>query len=77
MELAYLVSDVELLYIISFFHDLADKLMTTDEVRRTLQVASVEMQIAAAQSCGRYFEDCISWLLEVRVGAVLDGDLGI
>ena len=48
LELAYLVSDVELLYIISFFHDLADKLMTTDEVWWALEVATVEMQVAAA-----------------------------
>lgn len=36
MELAYLVSDIELLYIVSLLDDLADKLMAADEVGWTL-----------------------------------------
>ena len=48
LELAYLVSDIELLYIVSLLDDLAHKLMTTDEVWWALEVATVEMQVAAA-----------------------------
>lgn len=50
-KLAYLVSNVELLHIVSLLHDLADKLMAADEVWRALQVSTVEMQVATAEGC--------------------------
>jgi hypothetical protein len=55
LELAYLVSNVELLHIVSLLHDLADELVAADEVGRALQVSAVEMQVAAAEGCGRDF----------------------
>lgn len=77
VELAYLVSNIELLHVVSLLHDLADELMAADEIGRALQVSTVEMQVAAAEGCGRDFEDCIRGLLDVWVGAVFDGDLGM
>lgn len=77
LELAYLVSNFELLHVISFLHDLADKLMTADKVGWAFEVTSVEVQVAAAEGCRGDFEDCIGGLLEVWVGAVFDGDLGL
>jgi hypothetical protein len=50
--------------------------MAADEVGRALEMSSVEVQVAAAESCRRDFEDCVGGLLEVWVGAVFDGDLG-
>jgi hypothetical protein len=75
VELAYLISNVELLHVVSLLHDLANKFMAADEVGRALQVSAVEMQVATAEGCGRDFEDCIGGLLDVGVGAVFDGDL--
>lgn len=49
--------------------------MPTDEVRRTLQVATIEVQIAAAEGGASNFEDRIGWILEFGVRAVFDGDL--
>ena len=51
MELAYLVTNVELLHIVALLHDLAYELMAADEVGRALQVSTVEMQVAAAEGC--------------------------
>ena len=73
----YLVSNVELLYIVSLLHDLADELMAADEVGWALQVSTVKMQVAAAEGCGRDFEDCIGGFLDVGVRAVFDGDLEV
>lgn len=75
LELAYLVTNVELLDIVSLLHNLADKLVAADKVGRALQVSTVEMQVAAAEGCRRDFEDRIGGLLDVWVGAVFDGDL--
>ena len=75
MELAYLVSDIELLDVVSLLDDLADKLMATDEVGRTFEMSSVEVQITAAEGCGGDFQDRIRWLLDVRVGTVFHCDL--
>lgn len=75
MELAYLVSDIELLYIVSLLDDLADKLMAADEVGRTFEVSSVKVQVAAAEGRGGDFQDRIRWLLDVRVGTVFHCDL--
>jgi hypothetical protein len=36
LKLAYLISNVELLDIVSFLHDLTDELMAADEVGRAL-----------------------------------------
>jgi hypothetical protein len=77
VELAYLVSNVELLDIVSLLHDFADELMAADEVGRALQVSAVEMQIATAERCRRDFEDRIGGLLDVWIGAVFDGDLDL
>lgn len=75
MELAYLVSDIELLYIVSLLDNLADKLMAADEIGRTFEVSSVEVQIAAAEGCRGDFQDRVRWLLDVRVGAIFYCDL--
>ena len=52
MELAYLVSNVELLHIVALLHDLADELMATDEVWRAFEVSTIEMEVATAEGCG-------------------------
>lgn len=49
--------------------------MSAYETRRAFQVATVVVQVAAAQRGGCDFEDGIGGLLESWVGAVFDGDL--
>jgi len=49
--------------------------MSTDEVRRAFQVASVEVQVAAAEGCGGNFEDSVCGLLDLGIRAVFYGDL--
>jgi len=71
----HLVPDLEVLDLVTLLHNLSHKLMPTDEARRTLQMAAVVMQVAAAQ-CGRGdFEDGIGWLLQGWVWTVFNGDL--
>jgi hypothetical protein len=77
LELAYLISNIKLANTVSLLHDLSHELMAADEVRWAFEVSAVEVQVAAAESCGGDFEDCVGGLLDVGVGAVFDGDLGV
>jgi hypothetical protein len=43
LELAYLVSNVELANTVSLLHNLSNKLMAADEVGRAFEVSSVEV----------------------------------
>ena len=45
-----LISDLEVLDIVTLFCDGSDELVATDEVRRALEMATVEMQIGSLQS---------------------------
>jgi hypothetical protein len=76
-KLAYLLSNIELANTVSLLHDLSHKLMAADEVGWAFEVSAVEVQVAAAESRGGNFEDCVGGLLDVGVGAVFDGDLGL
>jgi hypothetical protein len=51
LELAYLVSNVELLHIVSLLHDLTNELVATDKIGRTFEVSAIKVQVAAAESC--------------------------
>lgn len=74
-SVAYLISNIKLLHIVSLLHNLSHKFVPADEVRRTLQMTPVEVQVATAQSCRRDFEDGIGGLLDVRIRAVFDSNL--
>lgn len=49
--------------------------MSANEVRRAFEMSSVEMQVAAAKSCGGDLEDGIGRFFDRRVRAVFYGDL--
>lgn len=73
--LTYLVANVELLYRIALLYDLANEFMPANEVGRALEVASVKVQVAAAERCGGHFEDRIRGFLDDRNGPVFNRDL--
>lgn len=69
------VADLEVLHVVALGHDLADELVSADEVRRAFQVAAVEVQVAAAEGGGGDFEDGIGGFLDLGDGTVFDDDL--
>jgi len=71
----HLIPNTKVVDLVPLLHNLADKLMSADKARRAFQVPSVVVQIAAAQRGGADLKDGIGRPLEVRIGAVFDGDL--
>ncbi|KAI6915321.1 hypothetical protein KC334_g46 [Hortaea werneckii] len=59
---------------IPLLHHLTDEFVPADEVRRTLDVAAVEVQVAAAQRGGGDFEDGVGGVLEFGDRTVFHGD---
>ena len=71
----HLIPNLETLDPLPLLHDLAHKLMPADEIRWALEMASVEVQVAAAEGGAADFQDGVGGLLELGVGAVFYGDL--
>jgi hypothetical protein len=72
-----LVADTEVADFVALLENLADKLVSADEVWRAFEMTSVEVQIAAAECGAGDFQDSISWLLQLWIWAVLHGNLDI
>ena len=70
-----LITNIEILDIISFLDDLANELVPADEVGRAFEVAAVEVQVGAAEGGGGDFEDGVGGFLDLGDGAVFYFDL--
>ncbi len=71
----HLIPNLETLDPLPLLHDLAHKLMPADEIRWALEMASVEVQVAAAEGGAADFQDGIGGFLELGVGSVFYCDL--
>ena len=69
------VADLEALDRVAFLDDLADELVAADEVGGALEVAAVEVEVAAAEGGGGHAEDGVGRFLDFGGGAVFDFDL--
>jgi hypothetical protein len=55
---------------VSLLDDFTNKFMATDEIRGALEMATVEVQVTAAERGAGDFQDGISGLLDLGVGAI-------
>lgn len=60
----YLIPNLKPAHPLPLLHNLAHKLMPADEIWRALEVAAVEVQVAAAQGCRGDFEDGVGRVAE-------------
>lgn len=70
-----MIADFEVRYRVALFDDRADELVPADETWFALQVATVVVQVAAAEGGAGDLENGVGGVLEGWIGAVLDGDL--
>jgi hypothetical protein len=72
IDKTHLLPQPKLLHLVALLDNLADKLMPADESRRSLQLAAIEVQIAAAQRGRRDFQHAVCVVLQARVRLVFD-----